>query len=287
VDGLPSFDFVSFLSPEERIFSSSHRELLAFLRTLQHKGELLSSKGPVTLWWLTDNSNVSKFLSKGSGKLPIMYLVLEVLRLARSLFLDVRPIWVSRDHPWLQRADGLSKQIDTDNWSVWDGDFAFIARSFGPFTVDLFASAENAKVERFFSYSFENGCSGVDAFSFEWTGELAYIAPPVSLVTRVIKKISITRMTGVLLIPLWKSAKFWTFAFPDGGHLAEVFSELRVLSVRTSNWDTSTRDVLGNRSVSFLALRISSSGCGSLESKMGSGRCFRLLFGRVCKCMNN
>jgi hypothetical protein len=194
---------------------------------------------------------------------------------------------VSRDHPWLQRADGLSKQIDTDNWSVWDGNFAFIARSFGPLPVDLFASAENAKVERFFSYSFENGCSGVDAFSFEWTGELAYIAPPVSLVTRVIKKISITRMTGVLLIPLWKSAKFWTFAFPDGRHLAEVFSELRVLSVRTSNWDTSTRDVLGNRSVSFLALQISSSGCSSLESKMGSGRCFRLLFGRVCKCMNN
>jgi hypothetical protein len=67
--------------------------------------------------------------------------------------------------------------------------------------------------------SFEKGCSGVDAFAFEWSGELAYVAPPVSMVTRVIKKIAITWMTGVLLIPLWKSAKFWSFAFPDGRHL--------------------------------------------------------------------
>jgi hypothetical protein len=27
-------------------------------------------------------------------------------------------------------------------------------------------------------------------------------------------------MSGLLLIPLWRSAKFWTFAFPDGRHLA-------------------------------------------------------------------
>jgi hypothetical protein len=50
----------------------------------------------------------------------------------------------------------------------------------------------------------------VDAFAFEWVGEMAYMAPPVSLVSRCISKIVITRMSGLLLIQLWRSAKFWS-----------------------------------------------------------------------------
>jgi hypothetical protein len=253
-------------------YSSSQRELLALYRTVEAKGELLSSKGPVTLWWMTDNSNVSKFLSKGRGRLPIMLQILELLRLARAFSLDIRPIWVRRDHHWLQRADAMSKQIDTDSWSVWQGDF------------DLFASLENAKVERFFTHAHEAGCSGVVAFTADWHGEWAYIAPPVSLVTRVIRKIAVSKMSGLLLIPLWKSAKFWSFAFPDGRHLCDVFGSLEKLSLRTSNWDVSTKDVIGNNVVTFLALHNASSGSSVLESKVGVGRCFRLLFGKPCYC---
>jgi hypothetical protein len=109
IDGLPSFELFSFLTPHEMSYLSSQRRLLALYRT----------KGPVTLWWMTDNSNVSKFLSKGSGRLPIMLQILELLRLARAFSLDIRPIWVRSDHHWLQRADAMSKQIDTDSWSVW------------------------------------------------------------------------------------------------------------------------------------------------------------------------
>jgi hypothetical protein len=86
----------------------------------------------------------------------------------------------------LQKANALSKAVDTDNWSVCEGDFDFLASSFGPLKVDLFAVADNAKVARFFSFSFEAGCLSVDAFSFSWDGEWAYVAPPVSMVLRVI-----------------------------------------------------------------------------------------------------
>jgi hypothetical protein len=178
-DRLPAFDLFSSLTEEEKLWSSSCRELIALQRTLDAKADLLSSKGPVTLWWLTDNSNVAKFLAKGSGKLVIMLQILDLLRTAWSLFLDLRPVWVSWDHPLLQRANARSKSIDTDNWSVWPVDFDFLFHQFGPFTVNLFASAENAKVERFFSFAFEDGCSAVDAFACDWAGERAYAAPPV------------------------------------------------------------------------------------------------------------
>jgi hypothetical protein len=253
-------------------YSSSQRELLALYRTVEANGDLLSSKGPVTLWWMTDNSNVLKFLSKGSGRLPIMLQILELLRLARAFSLDIRPIWVRRDHHWLQRADAMSKQIGTDSWSVWQGDFDFFESLFGIF----FASSA--------THAHEAGCSGVDAFTADWHGEWAYIAPHVSLVTRVIRKIAVSKMSGLLLNPLWKSAKFWSFAFPDGRHLCDVFGSLEKLSLCTSNWDVSVRDIIGNKVVTFLALRIASSGSSALESKVGVGRCFHLLFGKPCYC---
>jgi hypothetical protein len=214
----------------------SRRELLALLRTLDAEGNLLSSKGHVTLWWLTDRGNVAKFLAKGSGKLVIMLQILDLLRTAQSLFLDFRPVWVSRDHPLLQRADARSKSINTDNWSVCPGDFDFLFHQFGPFTVDLFASAE---VELFFSFAFEDGCSAVDAFACNWAGEWVYAAPPVLLLSRVLPKVAITKMCGLILVPLWRSAKFWSFCFPAGRHLCDVFASMQRVRLRTENWDIS------------------------------------------------
>jgi hypothetical protein len=118
IDGLPQFEMVSELSAEERTYSSSKRELIAFSRVLTLHGELLSSKGPVTIWWLTDNSNVAKFLSKGRGVRKIMIQILDIFLLSRKLGLDICPIWVQRDSPFLVHADGLSKSEDTDGWSV-------------------------------------------------------------------------------------------------------------------------------------------------------------------------
>jgi hypothetical protein len=70
----------------------------------------LLGRDPVqtTLWWLTDNQNVEKFLSRGSGKLRLTKLVLDIMKKARWLNLDVQPIWVSRDNPFLLKVLGKS-----------------------------------------------------------------------------------------------------------------------------------------------------------------------------------
>jgi hypothetical protein len=72
----------------------------------------------------------------------------------------------------------------------------------------LFASADIFKVARFYSYAFSADSAGVDAFSMSWEGERAYCAPPIALILRTIRKIEVTEMTGVLLIPLWCGARF-------------------------------------------------------------------------------
>jgi hypothetical protein len=87
IEGLPEFSFADELTLEEKIGSSSTRELLAIQRTLQFWNTSDTIRQPLehtTLWWLTDNQNVEKMLANGSGKLRIMKLVLDILRRGRQ-----------------------------------------------------------------------------------------------------------------------------------------------------------------------------------------------------------
>jgi hypothetical protein len=64
---------------------------------------------------------------------------------------------IKRDNPFLQKADCLSKGIYSDNWGIFEEDFCHLGALFGPFTIDLFATSDNAKCLRFYSRSFEEG----------------------------------------------------------------------------------------------------------------------------------
>jgi hypothetical protein len=163
-------------------------------------------------------------IAKGSGKLRITRVVLEILRKGRALKYEVHPIWFSRDNRFLQKADCLSKGINSDNWSVGDEDFSNLEVRFVPFTIDLFATCENKKTEPFYSRSFECGNTGTVAFAQKWDGECAYAAPPVSFVMRTIRKAAVSKMCGVIIVPLWKGAKFWTYGYRDGVHLNALFA---------------------------------------------------------------
>jgi hypothetical protein len=189
--------------------SSTHREMSAVLKTLLCCQKQLRMVSTTTLWWLTDSENVAIMFCRGSGDLSLMRLALQVLEIALRLNLDLNPIWVSRTDQRLQKADAMTKQVNTDDWSIHPEAFSTLQSWFGKFTVDLFASADNFKVAKFYSYAFSADSTGVDAFSMSWEGERAYCAPPIALILRTIRKIEVTKMTGVLLIPLWRRARFW------------------------------------------------------------------------------
>jgi hypothetical protein len=110
-------------------------------------------------------------------------------------------------------------------------------------------------------------------------------APPIALILRTIRKIEVTKMTGVLLIPLWRGARFWLHAFPDGRHLGGVFRSFSQLKAKTRLWGTTPKDAFAGKWVVFLALEINSRGDGgSLELVVSRTRCFGRLFGYDCIC---
>ena len=73
---------------------------------------------------------------------------------------------------------------------------------------------------------------GVNAFAFSWRGEHAYAAPPVALILLAAKKIAQTNMTAVLVVPLWKSSRFWPFLFPDGKHACHMIEEFYAIDTK-------------------------------------------------------
>jgi hypothetical protein len=261
---------------------------LAIQRTLQ----LWVTEGAVigqplvqtTLWWLTDNQNVEKMLEKGSGKLRIMKLVLDILKIGRLLLLDLQTIWVSRNNHFLLKADAISKGIDTDSWEITGDNIAHLSALFGPFTVDLFATKQNAKCERFYSRSWEEGSAGVDAFAWDWAGESVYAAPLVTLVLWMIRKAAASACSGVLIIPLWMNAMFWTFCFRDWAHLNSKFESVQIVRMHTMSWELSNKDLIGGKEMQFLVFKIGvERGVQALELLPRRGRFFKHLFGRDCK----
>jgi hypothetical protein len=214
-----------------------------------------------------------------------MRLALQVLELALKLNLDLNPIWVSRVDPRLQKAAALTNQVNLDDWSVHPEAFGTLQQWFGKFSVDLFVSPENFKVAKYYSYSFSADSVGFDAFSMSWEGENAYCAPPIALILKAIRKIKVSKMTGVLLIPLWRGARFWLHAFPDGRHLGGVCRLFKQLKIKTRSWGISPKDAFARKWVYFLALEINSRGDGrSLESVVSPSCCFGRLFDKDCIC---
>ena len=216
--------FIGKLQPDECKLSSGGRELITVKKAL--KAQSLSCgprKENTLLYWLTDSTNLVTFLTKGSTKPAIQAIVIEVLSLARALNCTLQPIHLLRDDPRIAIADAGSKAPDTDDWSIDQASFAWLNKELGPFTIDCFADESNKKVCRFFSNFLCPSGLGIDAFSHSWDQENCWICPPVKSILSVIKKLSIVKGRGVLIVPKWTTASFWPFLFPDGVNLTPIF----------------------------------------------------------------
>ena len=98
--------------------SSGQRELLTVKYALEQRlkeGRVVAKA--VTMYWLTDSENLVSFLTKGSRKLHIQTLVLQVLDICKKLNLAIIPIHLQREDPRIRIADEGSKIPDSDDWS--------------------------------------------------------------------------------------------------------------------------------------------------------------------------
>ncbi|XP_078688642.1 uncharacterized protein LOC144920363 [Branchiostoma floridae x Branchiostoma belcheri] len=236
--------------------SSTWRELRAIFLVLSGLKEELARKH---VKWYCDNTAAVKIVKVGSVKRYLQDIALDIFNVCNEYNIVLDATWIPRTKN--DKADALSRFFDVDDYEIDPPVFHYLNRKFGPHQVDRFANHLNKKLERFNSKSWCPSSEGIDAFSFDWAGQNNWLHPPVRMIPRVIKHMQDCKAFGTLIVPLWKSASFWTMLCKDGVHFdtfVHDFVDLRVYK-NLFRKGMSKNTLFGNKLVKFrvLALRIS------------------------------
>ena len=99
-------------------------------------------------------------------------------------------------------------------------------------SIDRFASEKNRKTIRFNSKNICPETSGVDAFAFDWAGEVNWLVPPVYLIGKTIKHFcsSKTECKAILVCPYWPSATFWPLLVTKCNSLKSFIKDFFVIN---------------------------------------------------------
>lgn len=121
---------------------------------------------------------------------------------ARNLWLFAS--YIKSEHNW--QADEESRILPPETeWSLAPYAFSIITSRFGIPEVDLFASKDNNKCEKYISWHADPNAWNIDAFTVPWNNIYFYAFPPFSLILRVLQKIKNDKSTGIVVVPDWKS----------------------------------------------------------------------------------
>ena len=109
------------------------------------------------------------------------------------------------------RADFASRNWnDNSDWMLDPTVFAQLQTRFGLFSIDLFASFQNAQFPKFFDWKPSLNALVVDALAQQWARfKFPYAFPPFALIGRCLQKILEEKVSRVLIIaPVWP-AQHW------------------------------------------------------------------------------
>jgi hypothetical protein len=220
----PCSDYLSkrFFTPLERRTSSSMRELLALEGA--YAAGALDGIGKSILH-LTDSAPVEAIMRIGSPVPGLQKLALAIHTACREKGLKLRVEWRPREDERMVEADRASRMFDTDDFGCSRKDHLTVLAWAGfKFEFDLFASPTNAKCENFAVRFAENDRRDwVNAFTLDWQtlGEV-FACPPPSLIVPVLRQFATQKAKGVLMIPEWRSAKYWPVLAPRGRHFVKM-----------------------------------------------------------------
>lgn len=198
-------------SVDQKEESSTYRELLAVKNVLLSVAHLLKNE---TVQWFSDNMNATRIINKGSTKEHLQELAIEVYNLCLKNNIKLYPSWIPRENNKL--ADRISKEFDTDNWSIDEETFNYIESNYGSFTIDRFADNENRKCQKFNSKEFCPETKAVNAFTEHWGFEFNWLSPPIYLIGKTLQHLRNCKGKGVLFVPMWRSSYFWPLITRDG-----------------------------------------------------------------------
>lgn len=183
----------------------------------QHQGLLrLEAEGiPMTdqmILFRSDNTTTVSYINKLGGRSAL------TSRVAESLALDLdsrRATGTSLHLPGLENriADFDSRsnsRTDRYDYLLDRRLFRLADQTWGPHTIDLFATGVNAQTRRFCSRDGDPEAVAQDAFTIPWKGENAWLHPPPALIPRILRKLEREGGTATLVTPAWPTQTWWS-----------------------------------------------------------------------------
>ncbi|CAC5411397.1 unnamed protein product [Mytilus coruscus] len=211
--------------------SSTWKELTAVRNVLLSLLDFIKDK---RLKSFTDNQNIVSIITKGSMKGHLQDISGDIYQscLRHNISLDVK--WVPRTQN--EKADFISRNIDSYDWSVSDYIFSLLNLRWGPHEIDWFASDHNFKLPVFYSRCWNVNSIGIDAFTFDWSGINGWFVPPVCVLLKVFLYMKQCKAYETVILPLWRSASFCSFLCPDGIGLNKYVVDVVYLPTDKSNY---------------------------------------------------
>lgn len=194
-----------FFSLEERADHINVQELSALDKALDC---FPSARGPGVLRLHLDSTVNVAVINNMTTRTPAPKTVLDriVYKLAcRGLRAEVT--WLSSLAN--ARADKLFRDKDSSDWRLHADVFAVLARAWGPFDVDRFATAENRLLHRFNSLVLSPGCEAVNAWAQAWGGQLNCVNPHFSQLDLVLSKLRWDCAAALVIAPEWPAFPWW------------------------------------------------------------------------------
>jgi len=124
----------------------------------------------------------------------------------------LRLVWRPRELN--QQADDESKIVDRYNYSLSWAQFHRLNQMWGPFELDCFSLASNARCRHFHSRWACPGAEAVDTFRSSWSNRRCWWHPPTPLIPLTLHKARVDRAYGVLIVPFRTDAPWWPLLYP-------------------------------------------------------------------------
>ena len=129
----------------ERAKSSTWRELAAVEFSIESFLPILSG---AHVKWYTDSPVAAKIVEVGSMTLELHRVAIKIFQLCLANRIKLEIQWIPRTEN--EKANYISRIIDTDDWQITEDFFALIESLWGPHSVDGMANYYNKKMSRFF-----------------------------------------------------------------------------------------------------------------------------------------
>ena len=158
----------------------------------------------------TDSQVVKCILAASTSRsTPLMDALRQVHYLSATLNLSLNPLWLPTEDNHL--ADALSRHRDSEDWALHPRVFQGLSRTWGPFTVDRFATTENRLVPWFNSRWHCPMTGGIDAFAqTDWGVHSNWCNPPFILLPRLVSLLeSLPEVQATVLAPVWLAAPWF------------------------------------------------------------------------------